>query len=244
MIYFQAHSSSLTNNTIMSNLAEHLDGINTRLNICLTRLAGSQSVQKPVLLAVSKGQSAQQIREAYQLGLHRFGENYLQEALQKMAVLTSLDIEWHFIGPIQSNKCKAIAEHFCWVQSLDRIKIAEKLNQYCPADKILNVCVQINIDDEKQKSGIRVKELEDFCTRLSQLPHLRLRGLMAIPKVTESVSEQRQSFANIAKVFKILQTTYVDIDTLSMGMSDDFELACEQGSTMIRLGTALFGKRR
>jgi len=227
----------------MSNLAEHLNSINTRLNICMQNLPKEQSIGKPVLLAVSKGQSEQQILNAYQLGLRCFGENYLQEALRKMDALQTLDIEWHFIGPIQSNKCKTIAERFAWVQSLDRIKIAEKLNQHCPAGKILNVCIQINIDDETQKSGIPVQELNDFCTRLDQFARLRLRGLMVIPKNTESVSEQRQSFANIAKVFKTLQKTYPDIDTLSMGMSNDFEIACEQGSTMIRIGTALFGKR-
>ena len=227
----------------MSNLAEHLNSINTRLNICLTNLNRDPAARKPVLLAVSKGQSIQRIQEAYQLGLRLFGENYLQEALKKMDALPVKDIEWHFIGPLQSNKCKSIAERFSWVQTLDRLKIAEKLDQYCPTDKILNICVQVNVDNESQKAGIPVNAVDDFCAALSRYPHLRLRGLMVLPKITESVSEQRQSFANIADIFNRLQKTYPNVDTLSMGMSDDFEIACEQGATMIRLGTALFGKR-
>ena len=227
----------------MSNLAEHLDSINTRLNICLSNPARDPAARRPELLAVSKGQPIQRIQEAYQLGLRRFGENYLQEALEKMDALPATDIEWHFIGPLQSNKCKTIAERFSWVQSLDRLKIAQKLNHYCPANKTLNVCVQVNVDNEIQKAGINTNSVDDFCAELSRFPRLRLRGLMLLPKITESVSEQRQSFANIAHIFKHLQKTYPDIDTLSMGMSDDFEIACEQGSTMIRLGSALFGKR-
>lgn len=200
--------------------------------------------QNPKLLAVSKQQSAEQIAQAFLAGHKRFGENYVQEALDKILQLSAYDIEWHFIGPIQSNKCKTIAQHFHWIQSLDRIKVAEKLNHYCPEGKILNVCVQVNIDQEINKSGILENEILNFCQSLSTFPHLKLRGLMAIPKASESHSEQRQSFAKLAHCFKQLQTQYPSIDTLSMGMSDDYRIALEEGATMIRLGSKLFGARQ
>ena len=200
--------------------------------------------QNPKLLAVSKQQSAAQIAVAFLAGQKRFGENYAQEALDKILQLSTCDIEWHFIGPIQSNKCKIIAQHFHWVQSLDRIKIAEKLNRYCPEGKVLNVCVQVNIDQEVSKSGILENEIASFCHSLSAFPRLKLRGLMAIPKANESHSEQRQSFAKLTDCFKQLQIQHPSVDTLSMGMSDDYRIALEEGATMIRLGSKLFGARQ
>ena len=203
----------------------------------------SQYKHRPQLLAVSKKQSTANIREAFEAGQCRFGENYLQEALEKIQTLEDLTIEWHFIGPIQSNKCKAIAESFHWVQSLDRIKVAKKLNDYCPDGKKLHVCIQVNIDREENKSGIYAEDLERFCEQLSPFNNLNLRGLMLIPKARESISEQRQSFAKLHALFTRLQDKYPTIDTLSMGMSKDYDIALEQGSTMIRLGTSLFGTR-
>jgi PLP dependent protein len=199
--------------------------------------------QNPKLLAVSKQQSAEQIAVAFLAGHKRFGENYAQEALPKMLQLRAYDIEWHFIGPIQSNKCKIIAENFHWVQSLDRIKVAEKLNSYCPQGKILNVCVQVNIDQEINKSGMLENEVLNFCQSLKAFPRLKLKGLMAIPKATQNHSEQRQSFAKLARCFKQLQMQHPDIDTLSMGMSVDYHIALEEGATMIRIGSKLFGAR-
>jgi pyridoxal phosphate enzyme (YggS family) len=199
--------------------------------------------QNPKLLAVSKQQSVEQIAAAFLAGHKLFGENYAQEAVAKILQLSTFDIEWHFIGPIQSNKCKTIAEHFHWVQSLDRLKIAEKLNSYCPQEKVLNVCVQVNIDQEIHKSGILENDVADFCQSLTAFPRLKLRGLMTIPKATQSHSEQRQSFAKLAQCFKQLKMQHPHIDTLSMGMSHDYRIALEEGATMIRLGSKLFGVR-
>lgn len=217
-----------------TNSYKTLDGIFTQL---------ATFDQQPALLAVSKRQDSSQLREAFLAGQKRFGENYLQEALTKIEQLKDLNIEWHFIGPIQSNKCKAIAENFHWVQSLDRSTIADKLNKHCPNNKILQVCVQINIDQEKDKSGIHERELDEFCAHIQSLPKLQLRGLMLIPKATENISEQKQSFVKMHTHFKSLQKKYSHIDTLSMGMSGDYLIALEEGATMIRLGSALFGKR-
>lgn len=199
--------------------------------------------QAPKLLAVSKQQAPETLAQAFLAGQTCFGENYLQEALTKMALLNKYQIEWHFIGPIQSNKCKAIAEHFQWVQSLDRLKVAEKLAGFCPKEKTLQICIQINIDQEENKSGIPLEEVRHFCAEIKKFPQLNLRGLMAIPKVSESLSEQRQSFAKLAHCFKQLKMDYPEIDTLSMGMSNDYQIALEEGSTMIRLGSKLFGER-
>jgi len=161
-----------------------------------------------------------------------------------MEDLKAYPIEWHFIGPIQSNKCKAIAENFHWVQSLDRLKIAEKLTNYCPKGKILNICVQVNVDMEENKSGILIEDLPNFCDSLGAFTQLKLRGLMAIPKASESFDKQRESFAKLASSFKELKASYPDVDTLSMGMSNDYQIALNEGSTMIRIGTSLFGSRQ
>lgn len=197
------------------------------------------------ILAVSKKQSKDSIRESYCSGQYHFGENYLQEALPKIEQLKELcGIQWHFIGPIQSNKCKAIAEHFDWVQSIDRLSIAKKLNEHCPADKQLQVCVQVNLDNEKQKAGIAFEDVVSFCESLQQFEHLTLRGLMLIPKANQEKASLKASFCKMAQCFNKLKKDYPEMDTLSMGMSQDYILALEAGSTMVRIGSAIFGERQ
>ncbi|KDE40134.1 MAG: YggS family pyridoxal phosphate-dependent enzyme [Nitrincola lacisaponensis] len=196
------------------------------------------------LLAVSKTRSADEVREAFQLGLRCFGENYLQEALEKMADLTDLDIEWHFIGPIQSNKTRLIAQTFSWVHSVDRLKIAQRLSEQRPEHlPPLNVCLQVNIDDEQSKSGCSMTEALALAQQIDALPNLKLRGLMAIPAPTDDTAQQRRSFAAIARLADELNQQGLHLDTLSMGMSSDLQAAIEEGSTLVRVGTALFGPR-
>lgn len=197
------------------------------------------------ILVVSKKQAIDSIREAYLQGQHHFGENYLQEALPKIEQLKELsEIQWHFIGPIQSNKCKAIAEHFDWVQSLDRLSIAKKINEHCPASKQLQVCVQVNLDKEKQKAGIAFEDVGSFCQSLQQFEHLTLRGLMLIPKANQDKTSLKASFSKMAQCFNKLKKDYPEMDTLSMGMSQDYILALEEGATMVRIGSAIFGERQ
>lgn len=193
------------------------------------------------LLAVSKKQSAGEIREAYAAGQRAFGENYLQEALQKMAALADLHIEWHFIGPIQSNKTKKIAEHFHWVQSVDSLKIAQRLNDQRP-DHLppLNICLEINISGEASKSGVAPHEAAALATACRELPRLKLRGLMTIPASGDAA---RQQFNLMHELFQQLNLAGHSLDTLSMGMSDDYETAIAEGATLIRIGTAIFGER-
>lgn len=196
------------------------------------------------LLAVSKTKSTSDIVQAYETGQRLFGENYVQESVEKIQVLQSLgDIEWHFIGPLQSNKTRLVAEHFNWVQTIDRLKIAQRLNDQITPNKILNVCIQVNIDDDENKAGISASELNDFAKAISQLPNLRLRGLMTIPKANQSLEKQSASFAHMALLFKNLKQQYLSVDTLSMGMSADMQNAINNGSTMVRVGTAIFGSR-
>ena len=196
------------------------------------------------LLAVSKGHSIEAIRTAYNTGLRAFGESYLQEALPKIRALSDLQIQWHFIGSIQSNKTRDIANHFDWVHSIDRLKIAQRLSEQRPADKPpLQVCVQINIDHETSKSGIAISALAHLANQINQLPGLKLRGLMALPLVTEDFEQQRRAFHQIHQAFIECQNRGVMLDTLSMGMSNDMEAAIAEGSTLLRIGTALFGIR-
>jgi len=197
------------------------------------------------LLAVSKKQSADKIREAYAVGQRAFGENYLQEALQKMQELSDLQIEWHFIGPIQSNKTKKIAEHFDWVQSVDSIKSAERLNNQRPPHlPPLNICIEVNVSGEDSKSGVTIAEAFKLASVCISLPHLKLRGLMTIPAPAANFSDARKQFHQLYDVWQQLNAQHLQLDTLSMGMSDDFEAAIAEGSTLIRIGTAIFGSRR
>ena len=194
------------------------------------------------LLAVSKTHPASAVATLAALGQRHFGENYLQEALDKIADLAALDLEWHFIGPIQANKTRSIAEHFAWVHSLDRLKIAERLNAQRPDDlPPLNVCLEVNIDREPSKHGFDERELADIAQAVAALPRLRLRGLMAIPAPAADFAAQRLPFARLRDWQERLQMA--GLDTLSMGMSDDLEAAIAEGATLVRIGTALFGPR-
>ncbi|SDK57208.1 YggS family pyridoxal phosphate-dependent enzyme [Billgrantia gudaonensis] len=199
------------------------------------------------LLAVSKTKPAAMIRAAWQLGQRDFGENYVQEALDKQAELADLDdIVWHFIGPLQSNKTRAVAEHFAWVHSLDREKIAVRLNDQRPvALGPLNVCLQVNVSGEATKAGVDLEALGPLAEAVASLPNLRLRGLMAIPAPAEALAEQRQPFARLHEALQELRQRLpsAPLDTLSMGMTADLEAAVLEGATLVRLGTAIFGAR-
>lgn len=196
------------------------------------------------LLAVSKTQPAETIAAAFALGQTAFGENYLQEAREKQEALAHLPIEWHFIGPIQSNKTRDIAEHFSWVHSVDRLKIVTRLSQQRPVHlPPLNICLQVNIDDETSKSGVSLEELEQLAIATTQLPNVKLRGLMAIPKKATDITQQRAAFATLARSLKQLSSIAL-LDTLSMGMSNDMETAIAEGATIVRVGSAIFGARK
>lgn len=199
------------------------------------------------LLAVSKTKPASMVRQAWALGQREFGENYLQEALEKQAVLADLvDIVWHFIGPLQSNKTRAVAEHFDWMHSVDRLKIAKRLSEQRPPHLApLNICLQVNISREASKSGVMPDDVMALAEEIAQLPHLRLRGLMAIPAPATTLDAQREPLAALRKMLTSLQTALpqAPLDTLSMGMSDDLEAAVLEGATLVRLGTAIFGAR-
>jgi pyridoxal phosphate enzyme (YggS family) len=197
-----------------------------------------------LLLAVSKRKPASDIRLAYACGQSDFGENYLQEALEKMQELQDLDINWHFIGAIQSNKTRSIAEAFDWVHCVDRLKIAKRLSEQRPASLApLNICIQVNIDHEPSKAGIDISELDDLAMAITALPGIRLRGLMAIPAPRDDYSGQCDAFARLAEALTSLRQQGLDCDTLSMGMTGDMEAAIAQGSTLVRIGTAIFGER-
>lgn len=201
----------------------------------------SGSVQ---LLAVSKGQSLENIRQALTTGQRAFGENYLQEALTKIKALVNENIEWHFVGAIQSNKTKVIAEHFDWVHTVDRLSIAERLSLQRPQSLLpLNICIQVNADQEETKAGVGLDELGVLAAQVAQLPQLKLRGLMTIPAPKQDFTAQRATFQKLRIALEQLQRQGLSVDTLSMGMSDDFVAAIAEGATIIRVGTALFGRR-
>lgn len=196
------------------------------------------------LLAVSKRHAEDKIRVAATAGITEFGENFLQEAEKKIAALADLNLSWHFIGPIQSNKTRGIAENFDWVQSVEREKIAQRLSEQRSPDKAsLNVCIQVNLSQEASKSGTDLANVETLCRTVDELPRLQLRGLMAIPAPEEDFEKQRECFRVLAEEYQRLQKLFPAMDTLSMGMSNDYEAAIAEGSTMLRLGTALFGPR-
>jgi hypothetical protein len=222
--------------------------ISNRLQDILTTIQSAQAcspfAQAVKLVAVSKAQPASAIREAYQAGQSIFGENYLQEALDKQAQLKDLDIEWHFIGPIQSNKTQAISQHFTWVHSVDRLKIAQRLNEARPADlPPLQVCIQVNVSNEDTKSGVLPEDLAGLAAEIQKLPKLKLRGLMAIPAPTQDTNEQIAQFKRVRQCYDSLLEKGVALDTLSIGMSDDYVVAIAQGATFVRIGSALFGAR-
>lgn len=229
--------------------ASALPSLQDRLNATRARIraAAVQYGRTPgsiCLLAVSKTHPASVLRELATLGQRDFGESYLQEALPKLEALTDLPLTWHFIGQIQSNKTAAIAERFSWVHTVDRERIARRLNEQRPAHApALNVCIQVQLASEAAKGGIAPEAVPALAHALRELPRLRLRGLMCIPPATERFEDQQVFFARLRELFLQLQAEGMPLDTLSMGMSDDLEAAIACGATIVRIGTALFGER-
>jgi len=196
------------------------------------------------LLAVSKTWPASAVREAAAAGQQAFGENYVQEGVEKATELAALGLQWHFIGPLQSNKTRTIAETFAWVHSVNRLKIAQRLSEQRPeALPPLQVCLQVNISGEASKSGVAVGEVHDLARQVATLPRIKLRGLMAIPAPTDEFVQQRQSFARLRAIFEQLNSDGLMLDTLSMGMSHDLEAAIAEGASIVRVGSAIFGER-
>lgn len=225
----------------MTIIADSLQAIQLNIQDALQSANRTDTVK---LLAVSKAQSADKLRIAYLAGQHAFGENYVQEAVNKQQKLSDLAIEWHFIGPIQSNKTQLIAQHFDWVHSVDRLKIAERLSNARAANlPPINVCIQINSSDEATKSGTQLSEIIALADAIVSLPNLKLRGLMAIPAPAHDYATQCKQFQVVHHAFKALQQQGYTIDTLSIGMSDDYVAAIHEGATIVRIGSAIFGAR-
>ena len=202
-----------------------------------------RSVEDVILIGASKSQTIEKIIVAYEEGVNNFGENYLQEAEEKISKLDQ-DIIWHFIGSIQSRKAKRIAEMFDWVHTIDSFKVAEKLNSSRPKSKgALNACLQLNIDDEESKSGLKIENLEEIIQKIEALENLKIRGLMVIPKPRDSEEEQRKVFRKVKEIYDSLIRQGHNFDTLSMGMTSDYGVAIQEGATMIRIGTGIFGPR-
>lgn len=218
---------------------------NTVLDALRSKLESASGGRAVALVAASKSQPAMAIRELAAAGQRAFGENYAQEALAKQRELADLDLEWHMIGPLQSNKCAEVARHFHWLQSLDREKLIAPLDRARPEGMPpLNVLIEVNLDDEESKSGCAPDQVFALAAKVAQAPRLRLRGLMAIPQPSPDREQRRTAFAQLRGMFEQLRAAHSGVDTLSMGMSEDFELAIEAGATMVRVGTALFGPRR
>ncbi|MBT6277929.1 MAG: YggS family pyridoxal phosphate-dependent enzyme [Chromatiales bacterium] len=197
------------------------------------------------LLAVSKTRTADEVMKVSATGHARFGENQLQDALLKLDAISQDNLEWHFIGPLQSNKSRTVAERFDWIQSIDRERVARRLSEQRPAELApLNVCLQYNVSGEESKSGVRREDLDSLAEAVAGHANLRLRGIMAIPQASLDPDTQRAAFADVRSAYEALRRQGFDLDTLSMGMSDDLESAIAEGSTMVRIGTAIFGPRR
>lgn len=226
----------------MNDLKKNLENIHTRVRGAC-REAGRDPAEVTVL-AVSKRHPAARIRALHALGQRCFGENYVQEALPKIEELADLDIEWHYIGPLQSNKTREAAAHFDWVQSADREKILRRLSEQRPDDRPpLDVCIQVNIDREAQKAGVLPEQAGELAARCADLPRLRLRGLMCIPRIGSADHDPGESYARMFELYRALRDGGLPLDTLSMGMSDDLEAAVRHGATMLRIGTDLLGPR-
>ena len=228
----------------MSDIAQHLDTVRRR--IADAAQAAGRPAASISLMAVSKTFSASDVRMAHRYGQHLFGESYLQEALEKMTELEDLraTLEWHFVGPVQSNKTRPIAEHFDWVHSVNRLKIAERLSAQRPEGLApLNICLQVNISGEASKSGLAPEEVVEVATRIAPLPRLRLRGLMAIPEPAATLEAQRLPHRRLHALLDSMRAVGLDVDTLSIGMSADLEAAVLEGATIVRIGTAVFGER-
>lgn len=223
-------------------IAENIEKVSSRINAA--EKAAGRVLGIVQLITVSKTHSANEVRNAVAAGAHHIGENYLQEALNKQNELHDKSIVWHFIGPIQSNKTQAIANNFDWVHSVDRLKIAQRLNDQRDTEKApLNICIQVNISNESTKSGVLLADLPELAQQINALPHITLRGLMAIPSPNQSDADLAADFARMQSSLDSLNQTGLALDTLSMGMSGDIEAAIAAGSTMVRVGTAIFGPR-
>lgn len=226
----------------MDSIEDQVARINTRVEEILR--ASGRGQEQVILLAVSKKRSVDEIRAALKAGCRHFGESYVQEALPKIRELNQEKLVWHFIGPIQSNKIQAIASHFQWVHSVNRDKVAKKLNEYRPLDmKPLNVCIQVNVSGEASKSGISYEQLDELVNLVTKYPRLRLRGLMAIARKSEDHSSLRNTFKRLRETLERLNSTGLTLDTLSMGMTNDMQEAIMEGSTIVRIGSGIFGPR-
>ncbi|HEY4541980.1 MAG TPA: YggS family pyridoxal phosphate-dependent enzyme [Noviherbaspirillum sp.] len=228
----------------MSPISANLQAVRARIAAAAT--VHGRDPQQIRLLAVSKTFGAEAVLEAAATGQHAFGENYVQEGVDKIAAARAVrpDLEWHFIGPLQSNKTRLVAEHFDWVHTIDRLRIAQRLSDQRPAAlPNLNVCLQINISGEESKSGIAPEQALELAREVARLPRLRLRGLMAIPEPAADMEAQRAPLRALRLLFEELQRQGLVLDTLSMGMSADLEAAVAEGATIVRIGTAIFGKR-
>jgi len=226
----------------MSDIANNLANVQQRIASAAEN--AQRDPQTIALLAVSKTKPIEMIEEAYAAGQRCFGENYLQDALPKIEALAELDIEWHYIGRIQSNKTRPIAENFAWVHAIDSVKHAQRLNEQRP-DNLppLNCCIQLNLSGEDSKGGIQPDTLIEIATAFNDLPHCRLRGLMTMPDPDSSAEQQQAVFHQLADCLSELSNLGFSVDTLSMGMSGDLEMAITEGSTMVRIGTDIFGAR-
>ena len=229
--------------TISANLQANLLAVRRRIEEACA--AAGREAGEVSLLAVSKTWPAETVAAAAACGQRRFGESYVQEAQEKIAGLRPLDLEWHFIGPLQSNKTRPVAGEFAWVHSVDRQKIAERLAAQRPASlPPLNICVEVNVSGETSKGGCLPSEAPSLCRAIAALPRLRLRGLMAIPEPTADVALQRRRFAQVRELRDRLAMAGLELDTLSMGMSHDLEAAIMEGATIVRVGAAIFGDRK
>ncbi len=226
----------------MSAIADKLQAVSRR--IANAAEAAGRPAESVRLLAVSKTKPLAEVLAAAAAGQQAFGENYVQEGVAKAVATAELGLEWHFIGPLQSNKSRAVAEHFSWMHTVDRLRIAERLSEQRPAHlPALQVCVQVNISDEDSKSGCAPDAAAALCHAVARLPRLQLRGLMSIPAATDDVAQQRAAFARLRQIFDQLRQDGLALDTLSMGMSHDLEAAIAEGATLVRIGTAIFGER-
>jgi pyridoxal phosphate enzyme (YggS family) len=227
---------------VPQNLPENIRAVRERIARVAAR--SGRDTDSVTLLAVGKTHSADILREAAACGVRHFGESYVQEALPKIETLRDLPLTWHFIGQLQANKTRAVAEHFHWVHGVDRMRIAQRLSEQRPFHAPpLNVCLQVNVAGEQTKGGVSPQDLPALAAGVAALPRLTLRGLMCIPPPEEDPARQRHWFARTAELMRSLHVPGVTLDTLSMGMSNDFEVAIEEGATIVRIGTALFGAR-
>lgn len=226
----------------MTTITSALQAVNQRILAATARSGRAHDSVR--LLAVSKTFPAEAVREAFAAGQKAFGENYVQEALAKITALGNLGVEWHFIGPLQSNKTRAVAENFSWVHSIDRARIADRLSAARPAGlPPLQVCIEVNISGEASKGGIAPTEVAELAAHIQSLPRLKLRGLMTIPAPTDDIARQRMQFRQLRELLASLNSQNFQLDTLSMGMSADLESAIAEGATIVRVGSAIFGAR-